>query len=610
MKWLPANVPVSINPDELPTATLVSLDLEYSEDTNELVLVGIFDGNTYYGYTTPTTQLVAYLQNVNWICQDGIHAELPILNKLYGGFRPEQIVADTKIMGYVFDSTRNNYALKPMVKECLGAEYPTYEELKAQYGFKNIGELDRNILIDYNGADCYYTWKLWEYFRKHYTQSQWNFLNTIEQPTNYLIARMEALGVQVDVEEAKRLHEKFFKRRNGWEIAFRAHLLKRLNLDTWHKELFKIKEQVAKKKGKALTAKQIGNVNKQVLSDLNLNSPQQILAALLGIGLKVKNTEEDTIKKYMKDKVVKALLEYRGNEKICSTYTSVLIEKAEKAPDRRIHGNFGQNTQTGRLSSNGPNLQNQPAEVRSCYVAKEGHSFIEADWSNLEWRIPGHFSGDPGIIEELSKRDGDIHRKTARLMFGEQPTEAQRKIAKTCNFLLTNSGRAKRLAGELGCSYREAEDTYNRFWQGYKVLGQWTKETKEQAKRDMGISTLFGRKVRLPGLSLWCGRANCPVVAKDYFCKECFKREETEREAVSVRVQGSGADLIKLAMLRLYKEYQYVPVLTVHDSLMYEVEDEKIEEVAENVQYVMENIVTLKVPLYVDIGVGKNWGEC
>ncbi len=244
-------------------------------------------------------------------------------------------------------------------------------------------------------------------------------------------------------------------------------------------------------------------------------------------------------------------------------------------------------------------------------MAKKGYSFIEADYSNIEWRIPGHFSGDPGIINELSKRDGDIHTQTARLMFGASISEAQRKIAKTCNFLLTNSGRAKRLAGELGCSYKEAEDIYNRFWKGYSVLAQWTKETKKKARESVGISTLFGRRVELPKIKAWCGRSNCPVVGpQGYFCKDCFVREETEREAVSIRVQGSGADLIKLAMLRLYREYKYIPVLTVHDSIMYEIEDSKIEEVKKNVQEVMENIVTLKVPLFVDIGVGKSWGEC
>lgn len=572
MKWIPDNIPIIIDSDELPTATLISLDLEYSEDGSDLICVGIFDGRTYYFYSVASDEVVQYLRAVNWITHDGIHAELPILEKLYGGFSPQRILDDTKILGYTFDSTLKDWGLKNLAKRYLNIEWPKYQELKKEYKFKSIKELPQEVLIDYNASDCYYTWKLWEYYRKNFTARHWQFYKNIELPTTHLLAKIEANGIKVDTKEVRRIHNETSKKRRQAR-----------------KQLFNL-----------------------VGREFNPNSPKQLLPLLNAQGVSVKSTAEDVLKRFSSSvPFVSALLDYRGLQKICSTYTIPLYTEAIKAVDQRIRTRFGQNTLTGRLSSSDPiNLQNQPASIRSAFVAKEGHSFVEADWSNLEWRIPGHFSGDPAIIEELSKRNGDIHRKTARLMFGENPTESQRKIAKTCNFLLTNSGRAKRLAGELGCSYREAEDIYNRFWQGYKVLGQWTKETKEQAKKDGSVSTMFGRKVLLPALKLWCGRANCPVVAKDYFCKECFKREETEREAVSVRVQGSGADLIKLAMLRLYRDYKYVPVLTVHDSIMYEVEDNRVEEVVKNVKYVMENLVSLKIPLFCDIGIGKNWGEC
>lgn len=612
MKWIPENIPVIVDSEELPTASLVSLDLEYTEneEKREICLVGIFDGITYWAYTAVTDRLLSYLGKTGWITHDGIHAELPVLNKLYGGFEPERIQYDTKIMGYVFDSTLKDWGLKNLAKKYLAKEWPKYNELKKEYKFKSIKELPQEVLLDYNGSDCVFTWMLWEYYRKNFNLGHWNFYNNIELPMNHLLYRMEQKGIKVDVEVTKQLHEKFSRQRNGWDTAFRVNTNKLLDAVQWRKELLEIKKETAEKKQKALGSKTEEAVNKLSLADINLNSPQQILALLRALGYKVKSTDEDTIKRFGKDKVVKCLLEYRGYEKICTTYTSVILEEALKHPDRRIHARCTQSTITGRLASSDPiNLQNQPPSVRSCFVAKEGHGFVEADWSNLEWRIPGHFSGDPAIISELSNRDGDIHRQTARLMFGQDVSDEQRRIAKTCNFLLTNSGRAKRLASELGCSYREADDIFNRFWAGYRVLGEWTKETKTLAKQNGGISTMFGRCVRLPDLRLWCGRANCPVVAKDYFCKECFKREETEREAVSVRVQGSGADLIKLAMLRLYREYKLVPVLTVHDSLLAEVPDNDVVEVGQNIKMVMESLVEFKVPLFVTIKTGKSWGN-
>ncbi len=571
MKWIPNDIKVVIN-GELPTNTLVALDLEYDENGTEISCVGMFDGTSYYHYSSVGECLLRYLRSCNWIVADGIHAELPVLNKLYGGFTTDRIYADVKIMGYVFDSTLKNWGLKNLAKEYLKTEWPKYKDLKKEYKFKSIKELPQEVLIDYNGMDCVQTWKLWGYFRKNYNQNQWAYLNNIEQPMNYLIAKIEEKGVLIDTKEVRRIHKENSKKRR----------LGRKSLIRLAGGLF------------------------------NPNSPKQVLPLLQQFGAKVSKTDEDTIKRYDHLPFVSELLAYRGLNKICSTYTIPLYTEVIKAVDQRVRARFGQNTLTGRLSSSDPiNLQNQPPEIRSCFIAKEGHSFIEADYSNIEWRIPGHFSGDPAIISELSKRDGDIHRQTARLMFGEGATEEHRKIAKTCNFLLTNSGRAKRLAGELGCSYKEAEDIYRRFWDGYRGLAHWTKETKKKARQDVGISTMFGRWVQLPKIKAWCGRSNCPVVGpQGYFCKDCFVREETEREAVSVRVQGSGADIIKLAMLRLYRDFGYVPVLTVHDSIMYEVEDSRIEEVKKNVQEVMENVVSLRIPLYVDIGVGKSWGEC
>jgi len=555
---------------ELPTETILTIDIE-TDEKDRIVCIGVTgNGTDVYVYFNPTEQLFEWLRTKQLIGHDLSHAEIPWLKK--HGFSMANAYWDTKIGFYVWDSTRKNYGLKDIVKDTFQVEYPSYKEMVGKGKKKvTLDKQDKEIVAAYNSCDVFWTHKLYQWLQKNYNLNQRNFFNNIEWPTTKLIFEMEQLGVKIDTKEVRRIHNETSKKRRQAR-----------------KELFRLARK-----------------------QFNPNSPKQVLPLLQESGARVSKTDEDTIKRLAGIPFVGALLSYRGLQKLTSTYTIPLYTNAIQAIDRRIHARFSQNTITGRLSSSDPiNLQNQPQAVRSCFVPRAGHSFIEADYSNLEWRIPGHFSGDPAIISELSRRDGDIHMQTARLMFGQSVSDSQRKIAKTCNFLLTNSGRAKRLATELGCSYREADEIYNKFWAGYRVLGEWTRATKLEAKRQGGVSTMFGRHVKLPGLLSWCGRANCPVVDKNFFCKECFKREETEREAVSVRVQGSGADLIKLAMLRLRRDYGYVPVLSVHDSLMYEVEDSKIQEVSKNVVYVMENICDLKVPLFVDIGVGKSWAEC
>lgn len=571
MKWLSDDIEIKVDPKELPAATLISLDLEYSEDGNQLVCIGLFDGVNYYGFVNDFPRVIDYLRTVNWLVHDGIHAELPVLNKLYGGFRPEQIIYDTKVMGYGFDSTLKDWSLKKLVKKYLGAEYPTYQELKKQYKFKNIAELDRDVLINYNAADCHYTYKLWEYYRKHFNTRHWQFYNNIELPTNHLIYKMEQKGIKVDTRTVRRIHNENSKKRRQ-----------------------------AKRELLLLAG-----------TKFNPNSPKQLLPLLAAQGINTKSTSEDSLKRFKTVPFVSKLLEYRKYQKITSTYTIPIYTEAIKAVDQRIHSRFTQSTITGRLASSDPiNLQNQPTAIRECFVAEAGKAFVGSDWTNVELYLPAHFSGEPGFIEEFSRPDGNIHKRTAKLIYGKEVDKESEeyKKAKTVDFLLTNSGSAKRLATELNCSQKESEAIYKKFWEGYPVLKAWIQHTKRQARSEMGVQTMFGRWVNLAQLSLWCGSANCPVFGPTgYFCKECFIREETEREAVSIRVQGSAADLCKLAALRLYREHGIVPTLLVHDEIVVEVEEEKAEETAKIVQHVMENLVDLRVNLKAKPKIGKTW---
>lgn len=353
---------------------------------------------------------------------------------------------------------------------------------------------------------------------------------------------------------------------------------------------------------------------KNTIKEFNINSPKQILELLQSQGIGIKSTNEGVLQRYKSNPLIKALLEYRKANKICTTYTKPLYKNAIKDSNDHIYARFSQNTITGRLSSSDPvNLQNQPQEVREAFIADDGLSFINTDWSNIELRLPAHFSGEPKLINEYLKPDGgDVHRVTAKLIFGEDiesrsDYKAKRAIAKTCNFLLTNSGSSMRLANELNIPEQEAEYLFNKYWEGYPVLAAWLKEEKRKARLKRGVTDWFGRWVSIPQLALTCGNWNCSKSGK--FCKNCFLREESERSAMSILVQGTASSMCKKVALRIYQEHGYVPNIFAHDELNYQIKDDLIETAYNQIKYAMENIVKLKVPLVADIHIGKNWKE-
>jgi len=608
--WTPENVPILIdNYSDFPKAPIVSLDIETNgreiDDVDfRFVCIGFCDGIRCWCYFDISDKLIDYLHKSRWIVQDGIHAELPWLNKLYGGFTPEHIYADTKIGSYVHDSTRKNYSLKPTVKEYLGVEYPTYTDITHNASYiaaacqrnpnlrvrtkketkdpKNLtlDQLERGIVANYNAADTYYTWKLHEFLVKSQTTMERQFLTNIEMPMNRLIYRMETRGIKIDTSEIRRIHNATSKERR------------------------KIKKELLSLAG----------------APFNPNSPKQVLELLKMHGINSKSSGVDDLARYRESSAfVRQLLEYRGLQKICSTYTIPLYFNAVREKSNRIHAKFGQNTITGRLSSSDPvNLQNQPPIVRSAFIADSGNSFVDADWSNIEIYIPAHLSGEPRWIDVLRRPDGDLHMATAARLFGESvyslpeaERKAKRKIAKETLLTITNSGTYRSLARTLECDESTAQEFERATKDLYPTFVHWLTTTKRKAREQKGISSYFGRWVSFPQLTLWCGRPNCDeICAKNReFCKPCFMRQETEKQAISVKVQGTASDLCKMAALRLYREYGYVPNALVHDEILLETPDNKIEETQQRVKYVMEHLYDFVVPLKAEIKIAKNWLE-
>lgn len=610
----------------MPTESIASVDIEtngkeVTDENFKIVCIGICgNGVDCYVYFDIRPELILYLQRLQIIAHDGKRAEIPWLEQY--GVRIEQLYFDTKTGYYNYDSTRKNYSLKPILESVLGVKYPTYSEIigdadfiaaaceadatllipKAKKATKKNPEgvtsyrmpkevlLDRMpqwIVAEYNACDIYYTFKLWVWLRQNYTGSQKKFFRHVEMPETQLIFNMERKGIKIDVNKVRRIHNEHSKLRR------------------------QAKRRIYELAG----------------STFNINSPKhQLLPVLQGIvSPAIESTGEEALQPFRGQPLVDALFEYRGHQKLCSTYTIPLYFNATKDSENRIRARFNQNTITGRLSSSDPiNLQNQPQQVRECFIAEDGYGFINADWSNIELRLPAHFSGEPKFMAELSKPDGDLHVCTANFIFrcdirslpGEE-AEKRRSVAKTCNFLLTNSGTAERLAIELKTSVKEAKEIFRLFWEGYPVLKAWLDSEKRQARILGGIGTWFGRWVNIPQLKLTCYQPwKCGKTYTDdngnertSNCKNCIVRQEAERSAMSIRVQGTAADMCKMAAIRLWREYGLIPNLKVHDEMNYEELLANVPEATSRIKYVMENVTKIRVPLVADIGVGFNWKE-
>jgi DNA polymerase-1 len=274
---------------------------------------------------------------------------------------------------------------------------------------------------------------------------------------------------------------------------------------------------------------------------------------------------------------------------------------------RRLHTTFDQtNAVTGRLSSKNPNLQNIPIrtelgrEIRAAFIAEPGCVLLAADYSQIELRLLAHFSDDPLLVEAFRRGD-DIHTLTAAQVFGVPPlmvTAEHRRRAKVVNFGIVYGLSPFGLSQTLGIDTKEAKAYIDAYFERYKGVRRFIDQTLERARRDQKVTTLFGRVRPIP----------------DILSKNANMRGFAERTAVNTPLQGTAADLIKLAMIRIDVELRQTKMksrmlLQVHDELVFEAPEEETEILRSLVREQMEQVHPLKVPLLVEIGVGKNWRD-
>jgi DNA polymerase-1 len=358
-------------------------------------------------------------------------------------------------------------------------------------------------------------------------------------------------------------------------------------------------------------------IHQKAGQEFNINSPRQlgdVLFNKLNLPKPVKygrgktiSTAVDVLEELSEEhEVPRLVLEYRQLSKLKSTYVDalpVLLNPETK----RLHTTFNQTgTATGRLSSVNPNLQNIPIrtelgrEIRAAFIAEPGHVLLAADYSQIELRLLAHFSEDPLLVEAFRRGD-DIHTLTAAQVFGVPPlmiNPEHRRRAKAVNFGIVYGLSAFGLSQQIGIDQREAKKFIDAYFEKYKGVRAFIDRTLEETRREQRVKTLFGRVRPIPDIN----------------SKNANMRGFAERTAVNTPLQGTAADLIKLAMIGIDQELQSRRLqsrmlLQVHDELLFEVSSSEVETVHRLVQEKMENVHRLKVPLLVEIGVGANWRD-
>jgi len=303
----------------------------------------------------------------------------------------------------------------------------------------------------------------------------------------------------------------------------------------------------------------------------------------------------------------KLLMEYRGLTKLKNTYTDKL-PKMINPRTGRVHTSYHQAiAATGRLSSTDPNLQNIPIrtaegrKVRQAFVAPKGYRVVAADYSQIELRIMAHLSADSGLLDAFSSGK-DVHKATAAEVFGvplDQVTIDQRRSAKAINFGLIYGMSAFGLAKQLNIPRQDAQKYMNVYFERYPGVLQYMEETRVLAKEKGYVSTVFGRRLYLPEINASNG----------------MRRQGAERAAINAPMQGTAADIIKMAMLDVAKWIESLNnddvkmIMQVHDELVFEIKEHVLDEYTAKIISIMETACSLSVPLIVEAGLGNNWDE-
>lgn len=467
-----------------------------------------------------------------------------------------------------------------MAETLLGYQTVHIEELIGPKGKnqKNMRDLKPEEVYEYAAEDADITLQLRNVLEKKLDEvNARRLFEDIEMPLVKVLADMEINGVRLDTEQLKETQKVFTERMNQYERHAFEEAGQEFNISSPRQvgEILFGKMQLVDKPKKTKTGQYV--TSEEVLQQLSGKAP-----------------------------IVDDILNYRGMKKLLGTYVEALPKLIDKK-DQHIHTSFNQAvTATGRLSSSDPNLQNIPVrdddgkEIRKCFIADEGCKWFSADYSQIELRIMAHLSGDENMIEAF--REGfDIHRATASKIWKEpmqDVSDAQRKKAKQANFGIIYGITAFGLAQRMDISNKEARQLIDDYFHTFPKVHQYMEQAKESAREKGYAETMFGRRRYLPDIK----SGNNTV------------RGFAERNAINAPIQGSEADIIKIAMIRIWRRFKEEHlrskmILQVHDELNFSVYPDEEKKVEEIVMQEMQNAANLNVPLTADSGWGDNWLE-
>ena len=482
---------------------------------------------------------------------------------------------DTMLASYVLNSVATRHGMDDVARVYLSHLTTTFEQVAGKGAKqKTFNQIDIETAGHYAAEDAHVTYRLYEVLERKLKEiPELNgILHNIEMPVASVLTSMEENGIELDLK-----------------------FLDQLSVDF---------------------ANTIQNLENQIIEiageSFNVGSPKQVGEVLFEkLGLKggkktatgQYSTSEAVLEK-IDHPITQLIIEYRGLTKLRSTYTEALVKQANN-DTHRVHTSYHQAlTATGRLSSTDPNLQNIPIreeigrQIRKAFIAPKGRVLLAADYSQIELRLMAHFSQDEALVDAF-KNGQDVHRRTASEVLGvalENVTSDQRRQAKAVNFGLLYGMSEFGLIRQLGFTREESQNYIKQYFHRYPGIYEYMQRTRQVALEQGFVETITGRRLYTP----------------DIDARNMMVRKGAERAAINAPLQGSAAEIIKMAMIEVDKilpKDQAKLLLQVHDELVFEVDEAVAEQVAEQIKDVMQKVVTLSVPLEVEVGQGKNWGE-
>ncbi|RZG69723.1 MULTISPECIES: DNA polymerase I [Acinetobacter] len=482
---------------------------------------------------------------------------------------------DTMLASYVLNSVATRHGMDDVARLYLSHLTTTFEQVAGKGAKqKSFNQIELETASHYAAEDAHVTYRLYEVLdaKLHKHPELVNILHNVEMPVARVLTMMEENGIELNLDFLDQL---------GSEFA---------------KTIQDLENQITELAGQPFNVSSPKQVGEILFDKLGLKGGKKTSTGQY-------STSESVLEK-IEHPITDLILEYRGLSKLKSTYTDGLLKQANNET-HRVHTSYHQAlTATGRLSSTDPNLQNIPVredigrQIRKAFIAPKGRVLLAADYSQIELRLMAHFSQDEALVDAFNHGQ-DVHRRTAAEVLGialEDVTGNQRRQAKAVNFGLLYGMSEFGLTRQLGFSREESRSYIGKYFQRYPGVLEYMERTRQVAREQGFVETILGRRLYTP----------------DIMASNKMIKQGAERAAINAPLQGSAADIIKMAMIEVEKmlpKGQAKMLLQVHDELVFEADEDIADDLAVKLADVMQSVLKISVPLVVEVGKGSNWDE-